>query len=409
MALTSLPKELLRQICSHLPCQSAFKLLLVCRFLRQTCDDWTVWRAIVTQSALYPSSLPLLGSSYDAGWKQYAMASAKAENRRGNHTTRDLEEWLPQLAALRHRTVLQCDILSFSQLYDSTFHDLTSRPNYDDTVAISGDRFDDFTLQTWLLAQAAAFSLTMRLLLQPNSRTYSRTLMCTGPWRPTQVPTRETQKKLVVMQHALANRAVGFFCARLRSARAGLAPAPGLFQPPSAATVPLLRQMTLPVPFTALSLDTFNTCHVSAMANPEFLTLGDWTGCITMLGQREYSFNAIGGRHHDGFDHPGGSAPPGFYPHGRSFEGVVRFRPTGSDGRSFQLQSNNFYSEAGLHRLRLAVDRRTAQVTIHHWHPMMANFMVTEGVITPFGIVSWLLQPGYWMWLWKVEWSTLLE
>jgi hypothetical protein len=315
MALTSLPKELLRQICSHLPCQSAFQLLLVCRFVYQACDDWTVWRAIVTQSGLYPTSLPLLGSNYYAGWKQYAIASAKAENCRGNYTTRDLEQWLPQLVALRHRTVLQCDTLSFSQLYNSTFHDLTSRPRCDYTVAISGDRFDEFTLQTWLLAQAAAFSLTMRLLLQPSPHTYSRTLMCTGPWLPVQVTTRETQKKLVVMQHALANRAVGFFCARLRSARAGLAPAPGLFQPPSAATVPLLRQMTLPVPFTASSLNRFSTCHIPAMADPGFLTSGDWTGCITVLGQREYSFNAIGGRHHDGFDHPGGSAPPGSYPY----------------------------------------------------------------------------------------------
>jgi hypothetical protein len=161
----------------------------------------------------------------------------------------------------------------------------------------------------------------MRLLLQRSPCTYSRTLMFTRPWLLLQVTTRQTQKKLVVMQHALANRAVRFFYARLRSARAGLAPALGLLQPPSAATMPLLRQTTLPVPFTASSLNTFSTCHIPAMADPEFLTSGDWTGCITVLGQREYSFNAIRGHHHDGFDHPGGSAPPGSYPYGRSFEG----------------------------------------------------------------------------------------
>jgi hypothetical protein len=232
------------------------------------------------------------------------------------------------------------------------------------------------------------------------------------PWVPTNSSEfdpsdQEKQKKLVAIQHALANRIVGFFCVRLRLYRITTPCQDGLYGPPSALTIPFFRQMNLPVPFIENSLESFCKCDLPAMADPTFITKDQWTGCTGLFDNPlGYPFNAIGGQHAGGFEHPPLSARPGTYPNGRAFEGVVRFQLVRENNISYTLQSNNFHSEVELHRIRLDITRETGQLTMHHWHRMRTDFMTTYGVITPFGIVSHFNLRSIWLWLWKVEWST---
>jgi hypothetical protein len=168
--------------------------------------------------------------------------------------------------------------------------------------------------------------------------------------------------------------------------------------------------MSLPQPFSPMSIENFATCHLATMADPSFFIESTWIGCFCVLGDYGLPFNAIGGRWADTVSSPEDTNSPtalaGTFPHGRGFESVIRFRVVGKAGNgSYQLQSNNFYSEAELHNLRITVHRETGYLTIHHWHRMNPDFMITEGVITPFGVVSWLQLQGRWMWLWRVDWS----
>jgi hypothetical protein len=414
MPLINLPNEVLHQIAASLSCQSALDRLLVCRSLYRTCDAWVVWRAVATHSGFYPGTLPALETSHRYGWKRYVVAAAKASKSHRDYSNEDLRGWLPQLTALRCPVVLQRDPSSLARLFSATLYDPTISRGCEPALDMLGKSFDRIPLPTWLLAQAVAFSLAVCLFSQPPPAGLSRDPMRTGPWllpnaSDLGVLSRRVDDKLVAAQHTLANLAVGFFCARLRSARAASASTVGVFPPPSAATIPFWCQMDLPLPFSEQGLETFCRCHRPAMVDPTFFTDDDWTGCTSIPVAGDYWFNAIGGSHADGFDRPGLSAPPGAYPHGRAFESVVRFQLSREDQCGYRLQSNNFHSEAGLHKIQLVVDRRTGQVIIYHWHPMMADFMTSYGVVTPFGIVSWLLAPGMWMWLWKVSWSASTE
>jgi hypothetical protein len=173
--------------------------------------------------------------------------------------------------------------------------------------------------------------------------------------------------------------------------------------------------MRLPVPFAEKGLETFCQCHLPTMNDPKFITDGPWTGTTGLLRtypENDPTFISIGGIHSDGFDRPNLPASPGSYPNGRAFEGAVRFKLIREDDASYTLQSNNFHSEADLHRIRLDVDKTTGQLTMQHWHRFDAwlgrELPKTDGVITPFGIVTHINAPGslgLWMWLWKVEWS----
>ncbi len=104
--------------------------------------------------------------------------------------------------------------------------------------------------------------------------------------------------------------------------------------------------------------------------------------------------------------------PFGDFPWGRVFEGVVRFEvleeeEEEADHDIYRLRSNNYHSTGALHKLHITVNRRTDQLEIVHWHPLreIGNIGTTYGVITPFGIVSFLRSAGAWMWLWKKSWS----
>jgi hypothetical protein len=417
-SLDGLPKELIRQICSCLPCESALRFTFVCRFIYQACDDWTVWRTVVTRNGRYIGALTTPASGDRDAWKQYVIAAAKAEGNSRNWRLQDLEEWFPQAAALCHPAILEGQTSSLMQLYGLALHDSTLGDGCESTPSRFNYDFKNLSTHTWQLVQAAAFSLSMHYLAIQVPSEECDELARAVPWLPTNPPeieqtnTEET-KKIAVIQHALANRIVGFLGARFSLTRATIPREPAIFDPPSATTIPFSRQMNLPLPFKPNSLESFCQCHLPAMADPRFMTDGPWTGTFGHLNSYppgSVGFNSIGGPHWDGYIGYGGGDPMGWYPHGRSFEGVVRFELVHEDDTSYTLQSNNFHSQGDQHRIRLDVTRETGQLTMNHWHRMQgygnvpAHFPPTDGVLTPFGIVSHI-QRHIWLWLWKVDWS----
>jgi hypothetical protein len=418
MLLVGLPKELIRHICSYLPCESALEFILVCRSTYQACDDWTVWRTVAIRSGGYisPVFIPTIGNQ--SAWKQYVIAATKAEDCDGHWTTRDLEDWLPQVVALGHPTVLQGQTSSLMQLYNLSLHDPAPAQNSCLTPPGTAVTFNTLSLHTWHLAQAAAFTVSVHYLAMQTLGEDCGELLCAVPWLPTNSPdfdqsNAEMLKKLTTIQHALANRVVGFFAARLRLARSTTSCKDGIYDPPSATTIPFSRQMSLPIPFMGEGLEDFCQCHLPAMADPRFITGDLWTGCMGFFSNHlayGSGFNSIGGNSWDGIHHPEHDEI-GDYPNGRSFEGIVRFELVSETNTSYTLQSNNFYSEGDLHRVRLDIIRKTGQLTMRHWNRMQVHhnftdyFMITDGVITPFGIVSHMSSPGRWLWLWKLDWS----
>jgi hypothetical protein len=414
LSLSSLPRELLRHICGNLPCSSALDFLLVCRSIYRDCNDWTVWREIARQDieSFSGGAIPIVGEL--DRWKRYVVAATKATSFSGCRSVKDLQEWLPQLAALSHPSVLHVSLWSLSEPYVVMFHSHAVSRAAEPVLPPPSTGVVEFSLHSWKLAQAAAFSLAMYHLSAPVSESdkpYPDELLESLQWArigdlDQDGYSPEDQDKRATMQHAIANRAIGFFGARLRSARDSIL-ALGLPEPPSATGIPFSRLMKLPPPFTPKSLESFSKCHLPIMTDPSFFVEGEWTGYTSTSTQFGPGYVAMGGAHHDGFARPGrGRAfPDGIFPNGRLFEGVVRFHLVGEDdGNQYRLQSNNFHSELELHSIRLTVTRKTGQITINHWHRLRADFMTTEGVISPFGIMTYLDLAQMWIWLWKVDW-----
>jgi hypothetical protein len=269
------------------------------------------------------------------------------------------------------------------------------------------------------MEQAAAFGLAVQYLSLSNPSDCPYDLLRAVPWVQTSIADLEgmsgdERKKLVSIRHALANRVVGLFAAAMRFTGGCYHPSP-----PYATTIPLAYQMNLPLPFTPNGLDAFSTCHLPTMADPKFFTESTWTGSFcaiwpahltAQLPDNDTTFNFIGPSQYIGGFVQGDSVvatDTGHFPHGQSFEHVVRFNLVGEDNdNSYILESNNFHSQAEFHRLRLTVQKDTGLMSIHHWHRLMQDFATTDGVITPFGIVTWMEMSGAWMWLWKIDWCS---
>lgn len=149
------------------------------------------------------------------------------------------------------------------------------------------------------------------------------------------------------------------------------------------------------------------------MTDPSFFISDEWTGYSSISGSKKTTFNGIGGKNFDLLYHSdvGQWSGLGQFPQGRDFEPVVRFRLAEpyDGGDRYTLQSNNFYSEGELHILTIEVQRSIGRLKITHWHRLRPDFMTTEAVITPFGIISGLVPHQCWLWLWKTKWSERRE
>jgi hypothetical protein len=126
------------------------------------------------------------------------------------------------------------------------------------------------------------------------------------------------------------------------------------------------------------------------------------------------TFNGIGGKNNNLYYQGdlGYWQGLGQFPQGHQSEPVVRFRlvePYDAHSDSYMLQSNNFYTGRDLHIFTIEVQRRTGRLKIAQWHRLRPDFMVTEAIISPFGIVSGLVPNMCWLWLWKAKWSERVE
>lgn len=117
--LDELPTELLRKIAAGLPSRAALSLILTCRYIYTSCNDWTVWQQVVaTQCTLGDSALAVLSSLAKPDWKRYAVADALA-NQNTPVNQKDLESWLPHMLVL-HRMSYFCIPVRPSQPADKT-------------------------------------------------------------------------------------------------------------------------------------------------------------------------------------------------------------------------------------------------------------------------------------------------
>lgn len=101
--LDELPAELLRKIAAGLPSSAALSLMLTCRYIYMSCNNWTVWREVVAaQCTLGDSAVAISSSLMKPDWKRYVVADALA-NQDTPANRYDVERWLPNLVVL-HRT-----------------------------------------------------------------------------------------------------------------------------------------------------------------------------------------------------------------------------------------------------------------------------------------------------------------
>jgi hypothetical protein len=185
--LDRLPIESLRQVCRRLPCDSALNFTLVCLSIYHACQDWTVWRAVVTQAL--PEAVHL--DTPNTGWKQYAIAAAKATTSDGQWKTEDISSWLPQMVALHHPSVTQGDVTSLTRLWGTTMGQFCSTNLSEQEATRLLSSVEQHDAKTWLSAQAASFSLTVRYLSIPTPIERPRDQPLCIPWLPTDDPAQD--------------------------------------------------------------------------------------------------------------------------------------------------------------------------------------------------------------------------
>ena len=278
--------------------------------------------------------------------------------------------------------------------------------------ALSPSRTAD--THTWQLAQAAGFCLSAHLLARPLSLggekpsclLSSVQWFCLTDYRGHHVGTGDAAHRLVML-HALANRAVGFFYQELCWARAnnrlcGSSHA-GLMQPPTAYSLPWPTLYTPPVPFTPHGLEHFSTGHLSSMTEPSFFVDDEWTG-YTCNGLAKL-FDGVGGDNSEVFHNRLDEVPNDEFPF--RVERVIRFRLVRQwdSNNKYLLQSNCFQTQATIQILKVTVDKATGHLAISHSRWPRMDWLALDAVITPFGIVEAVYPRGSWSWFWKCKWS----
>lgn len=122
------------------------------------------------------------------------------------------------------------------------------------------------------------------------------------------------------------------------------------------------------------------------MTDPTFFTEGGWTGYLSSTVPTHFKdgFFGLGARQRD----------------------AIRFNVTEQGtGPTYKVLSEEFRTEnETLQQIRIIVNKKTGQLRMRYWPPMPGRHEISEGVITPFGIVT-SLHRVLWLWLWKVEWS----
>lgn len=192
--------------------------------MNSDCNDWTIWPDFVTRD-LPDGTSPNIPNDV---CKAYAAATTKAFQVGENPCTEDCGTWLPQVAALCHSSVTKGDTTTLSRLWTVTVGDDTTILSEKDLFSLAHSA-ESRASNAWFLAQATGFILAVHYFSLQNSTTAQR-LLVSAPWLPANgtplafhtLPTERA--KIAAIQHVLANQAVGFFAASLRSSRAANPP-----------------------------------------------------------------------------------------------------------------------------------------------------------------------------------------
>lgn len=412
-SLTSLPTEILREICGYLSISSTLTFLHVSRTIYHACNEWMLWRDLVKQSRRYPSGVPLVGSEGDAdAWKRYAIAAHRAASRRREieawtesecwidfkcWTDRDLETWLPQLVVLgRVNLIKSQDSAQFRDDCDSALKSISSELT---------EEMDVLDARSWKRVQAAAFCLSAKDLKRPFSgwsplQPIDQWLeIPIGNLEALRMPSEDDQDKLMIAQHALGNLAIGFLYETVRHYLDDYtAPnySPKLFKPPQLYALPFRSSMQLPLPFSADSLDRFSRCHLPIMTDPAFFLNSEWTGYECRLNATGTArVTLVGGK------------PFGEDDVGDIFSGILQFSlATEYSADMYRVDSNKFFHNPswGVYQLTIRVEKSTGQLRIIY-RAEEQHTRTIDGVMTPFGIVGRADEGRRWVWLWKTEWS----
>lgn len=222
-----------------------------------------------------------------------------------------------------------------------------------------------------------------------------------------------SQPGALVMQHALANAAVGSFCLELRAALHGERTIgedfEGTASLPIVSNIPLASRMVPSLPTSPNNVESSLSCLMTTIS-PDFFTDHVWTGYLTTRGDWRSVYHGIGG--HNLMDlpllgdnsHLNGTDTPVALDH------TVRFRVVSTlMNGDFVLQSNYFHTRNNMYTLTVLVEKRTGRLSIcmsrpGDLPPRALQASPRNALSTPFGIV-YGIEPGSWLWLWKVKWS----
>jgi hypothetical protein len=285
-------------------------------------------------------------------------------------------------------------------------------------------------IDAWHKAQAASFCLTVALLKRisldqsqvSNLWAPAKSLLEKSPWTIIRETTPESRPaeylKLAVILHTPANKAIGLLATELWAYLAEKRNDLG-WEPDGTSNPPLIENISFPTLMNVPSLfdaeGKFSLCHIDKMAAPAFFTDSHWTGYELVIHVSRlrrwplYTWDGIGGentemkhRHYEQPPHTNGNLTDKWVERNASF--TLR---GWEDSRSYVLQSNYFHAGRETHCLTLKVDSLTGMISvIRHVDFHGVRRRGCFGVMTPFGILLGGHAPGYWLWLWKLEWST---
>ncbi|KAF1925010.1 uncharacterized protein M421DRAFT_267072 [Didymella exigua CBS 183.55] len=421
--LSQLPLELLRRICTELSPEAALHFAHSCRQTYHSCDDWIVWRSIV-KSVRVRTEPPAAVLERGCKGIEHTMANAgTVQPGAGHPSITAIEQYMPQLIVLGYtmatpldlRTMYdQCRALVSRQEYPSSL--IRAKTDESKWFEFMTDPTSRFAPREWLSAQTASLCFAIGALSDVNhayqsEEPYAR--LEDVQWFNSNA-TQQDCADTLVMQHALANTAVGCFSLELRAALGGERTIgedfEGTASPPTASSIPLAAQMVSSLLSSPGNFKDSSPSCLMATVDPVFFTSHAWTGYLTTRGDWRSVYHGIGGHNlrdlplTNGLDHAGSASFPIALDH------TVRFRvvDTLANG-DFVLQSNYFHTRDDMYTMTVLVEKRTGRLSICMLRPDDAPPRAIQAyprnaLNTPFGIV-YGIEPGSWLWLWKTEWS----
>lgn len=437
--LSELPLEIIRHICADLSPEAALCFTHSCRHTYWAFDDWIIWRSIVKGSARLHTDP---GVEKGLGVNRPTMAEMSVI-RPGDplHNVAAIEQYAPQLMVLgcKYRDCLECcpdahvsstdtmaAPLDLHTMYNQC-RALVSRQEYPSSLVrakadnskwfeFMTDPTSRFETRAWQSAQTASLCFAIGALsdaghVYESEEPFAR--LEDVQWFNCTRNQRDCSDSLV-MQHALANAAVGSFCLELRAALHGERTIgedfEGTSNPPTASSIPLASQIAMGLPSSPDSLKESPPSCLLAAVNPDFFVDHAWTGYLSTRGDWRSVYHGIGChnlrdlRSANLTNHDYNTNAPVVVDH------RVRFRviDTLKNG-DFILQSNYFHTRDDMYALTMLVERRTGRLSIRLSRPGDAicrplQIGTKNALNTPFGIV-YGIEPGSWLWLWKAEWS----